>query len=300
MALTGGSDVNTDALIQSTMQGALTLGALNLNIQGGTGAGTSGIVTQAGNIAITCSQSAQCAAPNAGAIAAVQTFGSDLTMTVGGSINLSGFTILSTPGPTSNILLIAGQNITIGNSAQIINYGTINSTLTLVVDNRYPAPPFAGPGQFTLDAEGIISTGTGTPLKIYTSQRSQNTIQAPINGTPYVPGPIAVDTPTEQWGVYYPNGVYGGAAFTIYYKEPQPIPPDVQHRIFTNIAANLVQLADLLPSFLPVLDLSIGHYHFQICDKINGLECEPTFSPYKSFIFQDGVYWIGAEFFPYK
>ena len=84
-------------------------------------------------------------------------------------------------------------------------------------------------------------------------------------------------------------------AFTIYYKEPQPITPFIPV-IFNNIGVNLIQLARVLPILQPVLGLARGHYHFEVCDEANGLPCDPAFSPYESFIFEDDVYWIGAGF----
>ncbi len=241
----------------------------------------------------------------------MQTFGSDLTVDVGGSINLSGFTIYSTPDP-GNLLLIAGQDITIGDNAQVVANGTMNSSLTLVVDNAFPTAPGVGPGQFLLDTTGLIcagpicSGGMQTPVRIYTAARPQNTINNAIDGMPFIPGPFAVDTPTEQWGIYYPGGVYGGVAFTIYYKEPQaipPVPPAPPPPVppptpSTTITANFSQLPSLLPSLQPPrIPYVFPNYHFQVCMRTKRASfCDPTFSPYGSFIFEDDVYWIGASF----
>lgn len=272
----------------------IAISAQNVTIQGGAVAGMTGIVAQDGNISITCSQDLQCSAPNAGAIAAIQTFGSNMTATVGGSINLSGFTTISTPAPTGDILMIAGQNISIGTSVRIINNGTTNSSLKLVVDNDFPTAPGIGTGQFILDSGATISATGSPPVKIYTAKRSQNTINSPINGEAFVPGPFGIDTPTEQWSSYYPTDP-AAPAFTIYYKESQSIAPFAPV-IFNSIGANLIQLARLLPILRPALNLDRRHYHSQLCDEANGLPCDPTFSPYGSFIFEDDVYWIGAGF----
>jgi hypothetical protein len=225
----------------------------------------------------------------------MRTFGSDLTVTVGGSITLSGYTIYSTPDP-GNLLLIAGQNISIGSSAQVIANGTANSSLTLVVDNNFPTAPNIGPGQFLLEGTGTVSTGAvgTTPLRIYTARPSQNTITTSINGIPFVEGPPEIDSPTEEWATYYPGGAYGGVQFTIYYKEPQPVPPIP----FANIVANSGQLADLLPVLnvmrTPYQSLN---YHFQLCVEMrmggkNWDVCDPILSPYGSFIFEDDLYWV--------
>ncbi len=286
--------------------GSTTVSTVTGNIQmtGTAGGGTSNAISMQGLSLVQASTSGDIAFTNFGDIAidqgTIQTFGSDITLTTTGSIDVTNASTISVPAPTGNLLLIAGQNITIDGTSQLLAQGTINSSLTLDVDNAFPTAPSIGPGQFILAAGGIVSAGAGTPVKIYTAKRSQNTIQASINGTPFVPGPFGVDTATEKWSVYYPSGTYGGGAFTIYYKEPQGIipitPTSVIRVIYNNIAANLVQLAYLLPVLQPVLSVTRGHYHFQLCDNPNKLPCAPTFSPYGSFIFEDGVYWVGTSF----
>src|SRR5690606_25136204 len=115
----------------------------------------------------------------------------------------------------------------------------------------------------------------------------QNTVNSPINGVPFVPGTLGVDTSTEEWNVYYSGGSYEGAAFKFYYKTPIPSP------IFDLIAANLVELAYLLP----ILDVNWKRYHFQLCERDRRrIYCAPTFSPYGSFIVEDDVYWVGTGF----
>lgn len=298
MNLTGGAAAGANALIQCANVGAVALQAQNLIVQGGSVAGPSGVQTQSGDINVVCSQNCQYAASAIGAPAVMETFGSDLAVTSGGSIILAGFTIYSTPDP-GNLLLLAGIDINIGLNAQVVANGTTgSSSLTLVVDNVFPTPPGVGPGQFIFD--GTLSTGVpGTvPLRIYTARRPQNTIiNTTINGLIYTPGTLAVDSSTEMWSLYYPNGAYGGTAFTIYYKEPQAIPPVPPMPPHQNIAANLLELAILLPVLKsPATPFRFPTYHFQLCNKVDDLACDPTFSPYSSFIFEDDVYWIGTNF----
>ncbi|HEX2582727.1 MAG TPA: hypothetical protein VHL30_01275, partial [Chlamydiales bacterium] len=146
----------------------------------------------------------------------------------------------------------------------------------------------------------VLSAGGSTELRIYTARRPQNTIDAPINGVTFVPGSFAVDSATEQWGIYYSGGVYFvGTPFTIYYKEPQAIPPPIP---FPNVVANLGQLEDLLP-VINILRTPYRclNYHFQLCVQmhISGETwnvCDPIFSPYGSFILEDNLYWIGTSF----
>lgn len=305
MNLIGGTATGANALIQCTTQGAITLNAQNLNVQGGSVMGPSGVLTQTGDINVTCSQNCQYTASTAGALAIMQTLGSDVTVTTGGSILLSGFAFYSTPDP-GHLLLIAGGDINIGLNAQVIANGIAagTSSLTLVVDNAFPTSPNVGPGQFVFD--GTLTTGMpGTvELRIYTARRSQNTLtNATINGQMYTPGPFAVDTSTEMWELYYPSGAYGGmmTAFTIYYKEPQSIPPTPTPSPPApspqNIAANFTALLNLLPVLnSPAVPFRFPAYHFQLCNKTNDLDCDPSFSPYGSFIFEDDVYWIGTSF----
>ena len=306
------------AAIRSTTQGAITLNSQNLLVDAGTAIGTSGVWTSSGDISVTCAQNCQYSASSALAPAVLETFGSDLTLITGGSISLTGFTTYSTPAPTGNLLLIAGQNISIGDLSQVIANGTADSSLIMVVDNDFPAPLGIGPGRFILDNGGAVSAGTGTAVRIYTARRNQNNIQDLINGTPFIPGPFGVDTASEKWQIYYPLGAYGGGPFTIYYKEPTVT------SIYKSIAANLGQLADLLPLLKTQRLPSIfPNYHFSLCNitkyqnckkrkssifckkdrreaqvKPNKIDktCDPTFSPYGSFIFEDDVYWVGTEF----
>ena len=187
----------------------------------------------------------------------------------------------------SNMQLVAGVNLAMTSNtgeAQIVNS---NGPLTLVVDNLFPSSPKIGPGGFFLNSN-LSATGE---LRIYTARRTQNSINDLINGAVFIPGPFNVDTATEQWQTYFPGGIYGGGSFTIYYKEPN-------NTFYNLIAANLVQLADLLPIMeTQRLPFTFPNYHFQLCEKVRSKKiCAPTFSPFGSFIFEDDVYWIGTEF----
>jgi hypothetical protein len=299
ISLTGGSASGTGALIQSKTQGSITLSDLNFLVQGGTVTGSSGISTPSGDISVTCTQNCQTAATLLAAPAVIQTFGSDLTVIAGESITLSGFATYSTPAPTGNLLLIAGQNISIDSTSQVTANGTVSSSLTMVVDNLFPTSPGIGPGEFLLTAGGIVSAGAGTPVRIYTARRPQNTIGGPINGSAFVPGPFNVDSTTEEWSTYYAGGTYGGADFKIYYKDPGPSPQSAfPERFLVNaIAANLTQLTDLLPNLQGSHFRRFLEYHFKICDQdMSWQYCDPIFSPYGSFIFEDDLYWIGVNF----
>lgn len=94
-----------------------------------------------------------------------------------------------------------------------------SGSVTLVVDNAFPSSPEVGPGAFVLESGAqLFANG---PLRIFTSRRVQNVINAPINGVTFIPGSLFVDSATEQWGTYFPNS-FGGFPFTIFYKELLP------------------------------------------------------------------------------
>ena len=212
----------------------------------------------------------------------------------------------------STMLLIAGVDISMATNmgqAQIVNS---NGPLTLVTDDLFPTSPGMGAGGFSINS---LISATGQ-LRIYTVTPSQNNINDLINGTAFVTGPFGIDTGQETWLTYFPDGGYGGLPFNIYYKAGI-LNPGTTLEIFENIAANLVQLSDLLPILSPSnLGLNIlfnyPAYHFSICQedrcddenpencatsqsRRRRTECTPNFAPYGSFIFEDDLHWIGTS-----
>lgn len=157
--------------------------------------------------------------------------------------------------------LIAGRDINITTNvgeAEVVNE---NGPLTLVVDDLFPAFPDLGPGAFNLNSL-IAATGE---LRIYTSRQSQNTVNDTINGATFTPGTFDVDTSTEQWSIYFSAGIYEGDDFKFYYKDPivfPTTPPNIPSRVarefFADVAANLVELAGLLP----IVEVSHAPYVF--------------------------------------
>ncbi len=189
-------------------------------------------------------------------------------------------------------LFVAGRDVDISASTL-----TSSGPITFVVDNDFPTSPGIGTGGFTFGTSTITTTGE---LRIYTARQSQNAAAGEtINGVVFVPGPVGVDTPTEMFSIYFPGGTYGGGAFTFYYKEPLPVSPTIptaaQLEFNRDVAANLTQLADLLPVLrAPRIPYQFPNYHFSICTQEEE-ECRPDFSPYGSFIFEDDLYWIGLS-----
>ncbi|MCP5503556.1 MAG: filamentous hemagglutinin N-terminal domain-containing protein [Chlamydiales bacterium] len=196
------------------------------------------------------------------------------------------------------MLLRAATDIIIGAGGSVTSN---TGPLTLVVDNAFPTFPGIGLGVFELKSGGVLTSGG--ELRIYTASQSQNSVDDLVNGVIFMPGPIDMDTATEQWKIYYPDGTYGGANYKFYYKDPFIIPPTpmkpsgisfkTSRIFFENIAANLVELSDLLPLLNRKRTFQrFPNYHFKVCwEQEKEKWCAPTFSPYGSFIFEDDLWW---------
>ena len=240
------------------------------------------------------------------------TLGGNITLTCENDLNIlggtdpSGYARIGHGGQMSGtispsiMVLIAGRDTNITSAvgdAQIVNE---NGPLTLVVDNLSPTFPGIGLGAFNLNS---TLTATGE-LRIYTARQSQNTINDLINGAVFTPGAFDVNTDTEQWRTYFAGGTYEGAAFKFYYKDPIVFPsqvnvtPQVARTFFGDVAANLVELAEILPTFQSLrAPRHFPNYHFKVClEEQQDRKCSPNFSPYGSFIFEDSVWWIGESF----
>ena len=258
--ITGGSASGANALIHSTTTGSIALAANNLNVLGGASSTNTGIQTQSGNIAAACAGNCTYNAPNLTGLAFMQTLGSNLLLVVHGSTNLAGNTVFSVPDP-GNLALISGQNISIGdllgsNTQVEVIGGTSASSLTLVVDEDFPVPPGFGSGSFTLyNGATLSASNIATPVRIFTSQRSLNMIGTTINGVAFVPGPELVDSPTEQWGVYFPSLFYGGTGFTLFYKHGDITPPPTPPPVVTVAIGPILQRAAFVDSEM-LFDLS--------------------------------------------
>ncbi|MEX0961282.1 MAG: filamentous hemagglutinin N-terminal domain-containing protein [Simkaniaceae bacterium] len=116
-------------------------------------------------------------------------------------------------GLSSEMLLKSGVDIILTSSplagtAQVVNDSQSllggSGDLTLVVDDIFPNFPDYGPGEFNTNSD-LRATGQ---LRIYSVQPNQNSINSLINGAPFVSGPFGVDTSTEQFSIYYPDGTY--------------------------------------------------------------------------------------------
>lgn len=180
------------------------------------------------------------------------------TYEAGRNISLRGISI-ARPGSILNgaedLTLSAGSNIEINAFGQVESAGVGN--VTLIVDQLFPVSPGIGLGEFDLSSMGTISGG-GT-VRIFTARREQNIVLGTgnLNGATFVPGPLLVDTSTEQWAAYYPSDL-GGTPFTIFYKEgtviPEPVGP-------TALALEILSLNP--DAFIPFYELAylLEGYH---------------------------------------
>ncbi len=109
--------------------------------------------------------------------------------------------------------ITAGHSIAILDNSDFIFTGA--TPFTLICDNQFATPPDIGSGAFIKTAVPPINTNGGL-LLIYTALREQNTIQGLLNGSPFVPGPLFINSATEMWGIYAPHN--SGDPFTIFYK----------------------------------------------------------------------------------
>lgn len=111
-----------------------------------------------------------------------------------------------------NLLVLAEDNVTLRQPSSIC---TDAGDITLVADFNESDPLEIGDGNFSIfSGASLISAGA---LRIFTPKRENIVVEAPLNGAVYLPGPLYVDTPSEQWGSAYPDD-FGGFPFTVFYK----------------------------------------------------------------------------------
>ncbi len=162
-----------------------------------------------------------------------------------------------------NLQLTAGVSITGSGPVTLRTTGT--GQLILLSDNLFPTSPGFGAGAVVLP-QATLTTGGGK-LLIYTSNRDFNTMPTTINGVPFIPGPLFVNSVTEQWFVYYPSS--SGIPFTIFYKTGTPPPtPAVMHGVITAVVESfrnwnnpwfndIYFVADPYPPYLTPKDLRL-------------------------------------------
>ncbi|MBX7066511.1 MAG: hypothetical protein K1X28_04715 [Parachlamydiales bacterium] len=182
--------------------------------------------------------------------------GRNLNIDLGGSATITDYGQLAAGfGAPGTIFVKANQNITLGPHASIEPIFTSLSSIILVVDDAFPSAPLIGPGAFLMDPTAVINSGAPAPIvQIFTARRSQNSILGLINGASFSPGPVNVNTQTEQWGFYYPQS-FAGSPFTIFYKEPQTVP-----NIIIVVDQTVGTVFDLLEEFASPLPFFDDHF----------------------------------------
>lgn len=118
-----------------------------------------------------------------------------------------------------SISISAGRTIEVSGTSAFISVGATD--ITLICDADDSKPPEIGSGQFIKTSGASIDTNGGL-LLIYTADRSQNSVQGLLNGVPFIPGPLFVNSATEMWGIYAPHN--SGIPFTLFYKNIH-VPP---------------------------------------------------------------------------
>lgn len=178
-----------------------------------------------------------------------------MTVTAARDITLSGtdFTALGAIVNFADITVIAGRNLTILDFAAI-GAAANGSQINLVCDNSYPSPPGIGPGAFITGSNAIVgaaSFGFANNVRIFTSQRANNSINSLLNAAVYIPGPYLTDTANERWGIYYYDSYYAGS-FVLFYKESEAA--------FTAAAPfpDFMELQRDLHPFAEYINLNIG------------------------------------------
>jgi filamentous hemagglutinin family protein len=133
--------------------------------------------------------------------------------------NINLFDLATVRSNGTDILLIADSNIRMNATSSIDFSAPLipGSTVTLVVDNAFPAAPLIGPGMFFMENGAVIMSMERPPIAIYTALQNLNLIAGSINGAFFSPGTLFLDTNEEQWCTYYPDGA-NVLPFRVHYK----------------------------------------------------------------------------------
>jgi len=114
---------------------------------------------------------------------------------------------------TGSVFMSAQNSITITSTGSI----STPSSVTLIVDNQSPVPPFIGSGFLQMDPGSFIN---GNTVSIYTALQGSNLNQGLINGALFQPGTLFEDTAQEVWCAYFCSPL-PSVPFTISYKNCQ-------------------------------------------------------------------------------
>ncbi|MBX7065923.1 MAG: filamentous hemagglutinin N-terminal domain-containing protein [Parachlamydiales bacterium] len=231
---TGGADISAGIdVIFTPAGGSLSTGSGSINITAGNNIVLNGDPTTlnsaTGNIGMTAGNDIE--------IYEVVNTGSGNISSLAEN-NTTLFTSIGSPlvSTSGMILMITGNNMSLLGTSNITSTG---NSVTLVVDNDFPAMPLIGGGIFTMGAGTQVNSGSGSPIRIFTalqqngSANNQIAAGALLNGfSPFsppfnYPGTLFANTAYEIWCTYYSNNIsgspfpgslVGGFPFTIFYK----------------------------------------------------------------------------------
>lgn len=140
-----------------------------------------------------------------------------------------------------NLLVLSTGDVALG-GASFVHTGS--GSLQLVADYNPEDPLLIGAGDFSLLSGATLTSGG--PLRIFTPLRRRMVVQAQVNGVTFVPGSVYMDSPTEQWGVAFPD-TFNGFPFTFFYKASfNPFVFNKNNRIFAEMFQKLHAYDELL------------------------------------------------------
>lgn len=190
-------------------------GAINMD-DSGPMAPFFGILNDSGNLVVNAGGDITCSVANPNMFNGI--IGQfDVDIISGGSLTSNNASL----GAFGNFYIQCDYNCFLNGSTALTLFGA-GTSLTIVVDNAFPAPPGIGMAGFVLEAGAAISSpGSSSPIQIFTARQILNTISGTINGVNFSGGILYVDTDQEHWGIYYPDGFVNPNSpfFTIFYKD---------------------------------------------------------------------------------
>lgn len=217
----------------------------------------------------------------------MQSFAGNVDVRAGNNITLGDHSTVAVD--SHHILMIAGRDMNITHASSLIDVVSPNGKgqVTLVVDNQAPISPNIGNGQFNFLAGLIqpsLAPDSTTPVLIYSAVRSQNTVNGTIRTQTFVPGPLGVNSPIEEWGIWFPAPILDVPVapdfFKFYYKQvgsnptptPTPNPTPIPNIPFAKVAQIIGNMYDTIGTFQYDLPPYQDVFCMHVCDGQNKAE----------------------------
>lgn len=199
--VTNGTAASLSGVALRSAAGSIQFAAQQATFQGNRGTPLASSISAPGNVSIATQQ---------GLIfdfADVTGSSVDLRSTQS-SVFINNGTTLSANG---QLLVHAAQNIVMGTSFAT----SLTDRVIFVVDEAFPSP-FVGSGFLSIDAASTLNAPGG--ISLYTARQNLNSILGLLNGATFISGALFVDTASEVWCTYFPNGTTT-FPFTVFYKD---------------------------------------------------------------------------------